>query len=325
MDFLFTKLSSPRESLTGYRMTTLASDGSPDQVKRPRLLRLAVVSLVVLVVVEFACLVPVSGSGWPERVLGPAVASHLRTAALATGDLAILSIITPAVLADRHTVARCALIIGSILIGATMYLGNMYWLSASLDNAVSATLVLLAVIWVSAACCCSVWAFALASGWRLTYHARTVARRTVSIRGLIVVTALAALLFTTPRLVPRIVTQFVGSSGTVPARSSVAVEPMSVIHSAIYGFLVTISLVSGALCRRRRLAWLGLAVGSLLMTSLSVINLTRFGMSPGLGWWVATYAGYAVGALVTTLQTTIWERAGWTLVRVRRNTVSATV
>lgn len=306
-------------------MTVFASDDAPDQVATPHLLRLAVVSLVVVVVVEFACLVTVSGSGWPERVLGSTVASHVRTAASATGSLAILSVITPAVLADRHTVARCALIIGSILIGAAMSLGNMYWLSASLDNAVSATLVLLAVIWVSAACCCGVWVFALVSGWRLAYHTRAVARRTVSIRGLIVVTALAAILFTTPRFVPRIVTQFVGSSGVVPARSSVAVEPKSVIHSAMYGFMVTMSLVSGALCRRRHLAWLGLAVGSLLMTSLSVINLNRFGMSPGLGWWVATYAGYAVGALVTTLQTTIWERAGWALVRVRGNAVSATV
>ena len=249
-------------------MATATLDELSDPVDRPPLLKVATASLVVAALLAIAGLAGDIGSPWVAGIFGTTTGEHVSVAGRTLRGLAMLSAVVPAVLVEQHRVARCALILAHVLISGAIYLCYLRYLGIGpAGTAVLTSHQLVTTIWMTAALSCGVLVFATVSGWTLTREPALAEPHSFSLRGMLIATAAAAVLFTSPRVVPSLVVLGVSWrwGSYAPDPDSVTVGNSHVVRAAVYGFLVTGALVSATLCCRSRRAAVGLILGSLLM------------------------------------------------------------
>lgn len=300
---------------------------------RPRhLLMLAVCNLLLSTgVATLSAVIQVSS----DRLGGPLGANgglYIQMAAAILWVHAMLAAVVPTVLAEGQRAFRCVLVAVHVVavwvIQTIGYAAFLPFSSEMLAELASTTLV--ASLGMVAGVAGALLLLAVLWGWTLTRWGGDARHPTFSVRGMLLATASAAALFASPRVIVPLVNPVAELiheywreepvwSGTTVSVESNPMNTMLPIMSMLIGALLAIPLASAIWIGRSRIAWLGVIGGALTVASLQLLGeLLSGGQMGSSGTFVVVFVCFLAGALLTTLQTALWQRSGWRLIRIRR-------
>lgn len=237
----------------------------------------------------------------------------------------------PAVLAQGSIAFRTSLVGLHLLVNWTVATGIYYYLSGGSHHppesvARITSLFILLMTWKTAGLVGGVLLASALFGWVLARDPADAQRRTFSVRGMLVATAVIALLFASPQFAPPIGEALVHALGLGRQLTSnqtirttadpTALAPLLI--AGVTGAALTISLLAGMGCLRGRpglrvLGAICLVFGVLAGVPMAIVEAS-IAMPSTI---IALASALFIGSSLTAGHATLWERAGWQQVRIK--------
>ncbi len=261
---------------------------------------------------------------------GDTTALVLQVSSSVLGLSAAMAGAAPAVLAEGHRLFRCLLVSAHLLIAWFIQVVGYFDILQFGAEFIAALCVssLVGHLGVFAGLAVGILVFAAMWGWRLTLREGETNRPTFSLRGILIATAVAALLFASPRIVTPPVTEAVNriydyfdlhSEPSATVISGEADPASGPLFGLVFGLVLASTLASAISVRRSRWGWVGLSTGAIAVGTFAFAVGSMAGSpAPPPGFAIVLAAALFFGSLQATLQTRLWEAFGWRLVRIRR-------
>lgn len=312
-------------------METPAAPEISTRFKVPHLVLLAAASLSMAFGVECLGLIVqwLSQANTAVHSLGDIAVFVLQVGSGVLGLSAALAGAAPAVLVEGHRLFPCMLAGAHLLVAwSTQAVGYLAFLPFGAEfTAALCVSSLVGLLGTFAGLAVGMLVFAALWGRLLTQRVGDTKRPTFSLRGMLTATAVAALLFASPRIVTPPVTGAVNMiydyfdlhSEQPSTVISVNVNPDGVpVESLVFGLVLASMLASAMWVRRSRWGWLGLSIGTIVVGAFAFVvgSMSGSAATPP-GFAIVLAVTLFIGSLQATLQTRLWGMFGWRLVRIR--------